>query len=79
MPQIVGPYTLLLEDTDEEVVAHVHDPGAVRVLHTGPAVAGQPNTLVIDTSNAGRGALSVAIKAAGYDIEHSIRDIGKGR
>lgn len=34
-----------------------------------------PSTLIIDTASAGKGALSVSMRAAGYDVEHSIREV----
>ena len=44
-----------------------------------PVIAGQNNSLLIDTASAGKGALSVGIKAAGHDVKHSIKDIGQGK
>ena len=35
--------------------------------------------MIVDTSAAGKGALSINIKAAGQEVKHSIRDIGHGR
>lgn len=34
---------------------------------------------MIDTMKAGKGTLSVAVKAGGTEIEHSITDLGKGQ
>lgn len=43
-------------------------------------LTGENSQLIIDTSGAGKGALSVSIKAAsGQEVTHSIRDIGHGR
>ena len=41
--------------------------------------SGENSSFIIDTTNAGKGALSVNLKAAGQDIKHSIRDLGSGR
>ena len=58
---------------------NVYDPAKVHLLKSASPIAGENNTLIIDTNGAGRGALSINIRAAGQEIKHSIRDIGNGR
>ena len=33
----------------------------------------------MDASQAGRGTLSVSVRAAGQEVKHSIRDVGSGQ
>ena len=40
--------------------------------------SGQECALRVDASNAGRGSLSVGVRAAGQEVKHSIRDLGSG-
>jgi hypothetical protein len=40
---------------------------------------GENNVLMVDTSAAGRGALSISIRAVGQEVRHNIRDLGQGR
>lgn len=40
--------------------------------------AGQECAMKVDASNAGRGSLSVGVRATGQDIKYSIRDLGGG-
>jgi len=80
VPKLVGRYALKEAATDVEIqTKDTYDASLVRVLQAEQAFAGQPASLVVDTSGAGRGALSLAMKAAGYDIKHSIRDLSDGK
>lgn len=63
----------------EKILINVFDPSKIQVMKTGPAFVGEGSDFIVDTSNAGRGALSVNVKAAGQDIKHSIKDVGAGR
>ena len=39
----------------------------------------QENKVRVDTSNAGEGALSVSIRAAGQEVRHTIQDLANGQ
>lgn len=54
------------------------DPTKVHLQPTSQCFSGQECGLRVDASGAGRGSLSVGVKAAGQDIKHSIRDLGGG-
>ncbi|KAB7497586.1 Filamin-A [Armadillidium nasatum] len=54
------------------------DPSRVNLQTTSPCLSGQEGILKVDASGAGRGSLSVGVKAAGKDVKHSIRDLGGG-
>ena len=59
---------------------NVYDPSKIQIHLSGVPIAGDNNNFVIDTSGAGKGALSVSVKSAnGEEVRHSIRDIGHGR
>lgn len=84
VPKQIGSYSLCQSADNgrtfsEVQTANVFDPSGVKVLKSGPTIAGQNNSLIIDTGSAGKGALSVALKGAGQDVPHSIRDLGHGK
>ena len=58
-------------------ISAYHNNLAPQKLRDAIAQAGKKD--IVDTASAGKGALSIAIKAAGQDVKHSIRDIGQGR
>ncbi|TRY63575.1 hypothetical protein TCAL_00888 [Tigriopus californicus] len=81
-PSYVGKYTLETQPSGQgrdKILINVFDPSKIQVMKTGPAFVGEGSDFIVDTSNAGRGALSVNVKAAGQDIKHSIKDVGSGR
>ncbi len=75
VPKSVGAYLLRTPSDVDIQVKNVYDASLVKVMQPEPAVAGQPSSLIIDTGGAGKGALSVSMRAAGYDVEHSIREL----
>ncbi len=81
VPKMVGSHVIetvtnVGSPKKETHLVNVYDPAKIQVLKTGTPVAGENNHVVIDTSGAGKGALSVAIKAVGgRDVRHSITDI----
>ncbi len=75
VPKSVGAYLLRTPSDVDIQVKNVYDASLVKVMQPEPAVAGQPSSLLIDTGGAGTGALSVSMRAAGYDVEHSIREL----
>ncbi|XP_068231445.1 filamin-A isoform X3 [Palaemon carinicauda] len=54
------------------------DPRRVKLQLSGECFSGQECALKVDASGAGRGSLSVGVRAAGQDVKHSIRDLGGG-
>ena len=83
-PQKVGPYTIHVLDAEmntagEAITVHVFDPSQIRLSKLNEVVMGQENKFRVDTSNAGEGALSVSIRAAGQEVRHSIQDLANGQ
>ncbi|KAK8743524.1 hypothetical protein OTU49_001121 [Cherax quadricarinatus] len=54
------------------------DPRRVNLQPAGECFSAQECALKVDASGAGRGTLSVGVRAAGQDVKHSIRDLGGG-
>ncbi|KAG7158756.1 Filamin-A-like 5 [Homarus americanus] len=54
------------------------DPRKVNLQPSGDCFSSQECALKVDASGAGRGTLSVGVRAAGQDVKHSIRDLGGG-
>jgi len=59
-------------------VVEAADPRRVTIQPAGDCFSGQECALKVDASTAGRGSLSVGVRAAGQDVKHSIRDLGGG-
>ena len=83
-PQKVGAYTIHVLDGEmntagEAITVHVFDPSQIRLSKLNEVVMGQENKFRVDTSNAGEGALSVSIRAAGQEVRHSIQDLANGQ
>jgi len=57
----------------------VFDPQSVRVTDIGPVEIGTECSLTVDVSDAGHGALSVAVRTSGQEVKHSIRDMSRGQ
>jgi len=57
----------------------VFDPQSVRVTDVGPVEIGTECSLTVDVSDAGHGALSVAVRTSGQEVKHSIRDMSRGQ
>ncbi|KAK3891382.1 hypothetical protein Pcinc_004729 [Petrolisthes cinctipes] len=54
------------------------DPRRLTLQPSGDCYSGHECALKVDASGAGRGSLSVGVRAAGQDVKHSIRDLGGG-
>nr|XP_045601850.1 filamin-A-like isoform X1 [Procambarus clarkii] len=54
------------------------DPRRVALQPAGDCFSTHECALKVDASGAGRGTLSVGVRAAGQDVKHSIRDLGGG-
>eukprot|EP00096_Caligus_rogercresseyi_P013172 TRINITY_DN5849_c0_g1_i1.p1 TRINITY_DN5849_c0_g1~~TRINITY_DN5849_c0_g1_i1.p1 ORF type:complete len:945 (-),score=251.50 TRINITY_DN5849_c0_g1_i1:1000-3834(-) len=83
-PEVVGTHVIRMLDHNLRTVGNPHrvdvfDPKRIRVTKVGSAVLGEESKVNVDTSAAGRGALSVIIRAAGQEVRHSIRDLADGR
>ena len=83
-PQKVGPYTIHILDAEmntagEPISVDVFDPSMIKLSKLGDVVMGQENKVRVDTSNAGEGALSVSIRAAGQEVRHTIQDLANGQ
>ncbi|XP_076033174.1 filamin-A-like isoform X3 [Oratosquilla oratoria] len=59
-------------------VVEAADPRRVAVQTGAECFSGRECSLSVDASGAGRGSLSVGVRAAGQDVKHSIRDLGAG-
>lgn len=83
-PQKVGTYSIHILDSQmntagEPITINVFDPSQIRLSKLGDVVLGQENKVRVDTSNAGEGALSVSIRAAGQEVRHTIQDLANGQ
>ncbi|XP_045132539.1 filamin-B-like isoform X2 [Portunus trituberculatus] len=54
------------------------DPHRVTLQSAGDCFSSHECALKVDASGAGRGSLSVGVRAAGQDVKHSIRDLSGG-
>ena len=82
-PESVGPYNVTVLHNGSPTASspfyvEASDPRKVHVEVAGDCFAGKECGLRVDAAEAGRGALSVGVKAAGQDVKHSIRDLGAG-
>ncbi|XP_040577055.1 filamin-A [Lepeophtheirus salmonis] len=82
--EVVGTHVIRMLDDNFRTVGNPHrvdvfDPKRIRVTKVGTAILGEESKVNVDTSAAGRGALSVIIRAAGQEVRHSIRDLADGR
>ncbi|CAG0907410.1 unnamed protein product, partial [Cyprideis torosa] len=59
-------------------VVEVADPSKVKVLGIKEGQVGKDSVFKVDSSKAGRGTLTIAVKAAGQEVKHSLRDVGWG-
>ncbi len=83
-PQKVGVYTIHILDSElntagDPISVNVFDPSQIRLSKLNDVILGQENKVRVDTSNAGEGALSVSIRAAGQEVRHSIQDLANGQ
>ena len=82
-PERVGSYNITVLHQGSPIATspfyvEASDPRRVNVNASGECYAGKECGLRVDAAEAGRGALSVGIRAAGQDVKHSIRDLGAG-
>lgn len=82
-PEKVGPYTVTVLHQGSPIatspfIVEASDPRRVVVEASGECFSGKECGLRVDAAEAGRGALSVGVRAAGQDVKHSIRDLGAG-
>lgn len=63
----------------EPITVDVFDPSKIRLSKLGEVILGQENKVRVDTSQAGEGALSVSIRAAGQEVRHTIQDLANGQ
>ncbi|CAB3388551.1 Hypothetical predicted protein [Cloeon dipterum] len=68
-----------LAAADNPFELEVFDPAQASLAHVSDAVLGQPCTLTIDASKAGRANLQVVVTAAGREVKAAVRDVGHGR
>ncbi|XP_042865445.1 filamin-A-like isoform X5 [Penaeus japonicus] len=59
-------------------IVEAADPRKVSIQPAGDCFSSHECALKVDASGAGRGSLSVGVRAAGQDVKHSIRDLGGG-
>ncbi|XP_047736004.1 filamin-A [Hyalella azteca] len=82
-PEKVGPYSVTILHHGSPIatspfVVEASDPRLVAVEVVNECVAGSECGIRVNAADAGRGALSVGVRAAGQDVKHSIRDLGAG-
>ena len=82
-PEKVGSYNITVLHQGSPIATspfyvEASDPRRVIVEASGDCFAGKECGLRVDAAEAGRGALSVGVRAAGQDVKHSIRDLGAG-
>ena len=82
-PDKVGSYNITVLHHGSPIatspfIVQASDPRKVTIETLGECYAGKECGLRVETADAGRGALSVGVRAAGQDVEHSIRDLGAG-
>lgn len=75
----MGTYYIHVLDRDKKtagkpVKVDVFDPAQIKVAKLGDIILGQDNHVRVDTSKAGEGTLSVAIRAAGQEVEHAVHE-----
>lgn len=83
-PSMVGVHQVWVRNgglaaADNPFDVEVFDPGQACITHVSEAVCNQPTNFTVDMSRAGRGTLSVSVKAAGRDVKAAVRDIGHNR
>lgn len=82
-PEVVGTYRVEIAHQGKPISSHpfyveVTDPASVRITEVHEAYAGKESYFVLDTSEAGRGTLHVALRAANQSVKHNVQNLGNG-
>ncbi|GLH04456.1 Uncharacterized protein GBIM_10161 [Gryllus bimaculatus] len=82
-PVSVGPHSVAVLQDGQPVsktpyTVHIFDPRQARVVELEDAFCHRAATFKVDSSTAGRGVLTVSVRAAGQEVKNTIRDVGEG-
>ncbi|XP_059352458.1 filamin-B-like isoform X4 [Daphnia carinata] len=82
-PEVVGTYRVEISHQGKPISNHpfyveVTDPASVRIAEVHEAYAGKESYFILDTSEAGRGTLHVALRAANQSVKHNVQNLGNG-
>ncbi|XP_046654649.1 filamin-C-like isoform X2 [Daphnia pulicaria] len=82
-PEVVGTYRVEISHQSKPITEHpfyveVTDPASVRISEVHEAYAGKESYFILDTSEAGRGTLHVALRAANQSVKHNVQNLGNG-